>query len=151
MPHMKYIILIALIIIGAFFLLATHSRNLPTGLGLNNGKLSSCPAKKNCVSSQDQTTSHYIAPLILHGEAEIVMARLVSTINSMPGATVVETNGLYLRAEFSSSFWRFVDDLECYHDPDNTLVHIRSASRTGYYDFDANRKRVELLRAMLSE
>ncbi|MBW2641103.1 MAG: DUF1499 domain-containing protein, partial [Deltaproteobacteria bacterium] len=44
---------------------------------------------------------------------------------------------------------RFIDDLELYFNSSNGIISIRSASRVGYWDFGANRRRVELLRSEL--
>ncbi len=55
----------------------------------------------------------------------------------------------YIRAEFTSALFRFVDDVEFYFPEEQaseTVIHIRSASRVGYYDFGANRKRIERIR-----
>jgi len=39
--------------------------------------------------------------------------------------------------------WRFVDDVEFYLDETARVVHFRSASRMGYYDFGMNRRRMK--------
>jgi len=39
----------------------------------------------------------------------------------------------------------FVDDVEFFF-PDTAVIHMRSASRVGYSDFGANRKRLEKIR-----
>ena len=52
----------------------------------------------------------------------------------------------YLAATFTSSVFRFVDDLELRIDADQKTIHLRSASRVGHGDGGANRKRVELLK-----
>ncbi|PZO25782.1 MAG: DUF1499 domain-containing protein, partial [Betaproteobacteria bacterium] len=44
----------------------------------------------------------------------------------------------------------FVDDVEFRIDQGSGLLHVRSASRVGYSDLDANRKRVEQIRVLLS-
>ena len=63
---------------------------------------------------------------------------------------VVEDN--YIRAEFVSKIFRFVDDVEFYF-PDKKseelLIHVRSASRVGYSDLCVNRKRIEQIRRKL--
>ncbi len=59
----------------------------------------------------------------------------------MPRATLIEETEDYLRYEFESAIFRFVDDVELsFALPDQ--VHFRSASRTGYSDLGVNRKRV---------
>ena len=53
----------------------------------------------------------------------------------------------YLRAEFRSRLFRFVDDVELLVDPEAARIEIRSASRVGHSDLGVNRKRVEVIRA----
>jgi uncharacterized protein (DUF1499 family) len=44
-----------------------------------------------------------------------------------------------------------VDDVEFCFDTDSSLIHVRSASRTGYFDFGVNRKRIERIRSAFSK
>lgn len=57
-----------------------------------------------------------------------------------------EEQPLYFAATFSSAFFGFVDDVEVRIDPQQALIHLRSASRIGYSDFGANRKRLDQLK-----
>ena len=41
----------------------------------------------------------------------------------------------YLHATFKSRVFRFIDDLELFLNPSNGVISIRSAARTGYWDF----------------
>jgi len=52
----------------------------------------------------------------------------------------------YIHAEFRSSIFRFIDDVEFSFPTDKNIIHVKSASRKGYYDFGANRRRAERLR-----
>ena len=54
----------------------------------------------------------------------------------------------YLHAEFKSALLGFVDDVQFMADPAAGVIHMRSASRVGYSDLGANRKRVENIRAL---
>jgi uncharacterized protein (DUF1499 family) len=45
----------------------------------------------------------------------------------------------------------FVDDMEFRMDEAAGRIDVRSASRTGYYDFGVNRRRVEEIRARISQ
>ena len=45
-----------------------------------------------------------------------------------------------------SRVFEFVDDLELQIEPSQAVIHVRSAQRTGRYDFGVNRRRVEVLR-----
>lgn len=52
----------------------------------------------------------------------------------------------FIRAEFVSAIFRFVDDVEFYLDDRNKVIHVKSASRVGYSDLGVNRRRVENIR-----
>jgi uncharacterized protein (DUF1499 family) len=67
-------------------------------------------------------------------------------VGSMKGATVVSESPTYLRVEFRSDIFRFIDDVEFFIDAAASVIHVRSASRIGYYDFGTNRRRVEWIR-----
>jgi uncharacterized protein (DUF1499 family) len=72
--------------------------------------------------------------------------RLVSVLNSMARTRIVTIDEDYIHAEFTSHLFRFVDDVEFYFDQDGKTIHVRSASRTGYFDLGANKRRVEDIR-----
>ena len=57
--------------------------------------------------------------------------------------------GNYLYAEFRSKLLGYVDDVEFFHD--GAVIQVRSASRLGRRDFGVNRKRVEDLRALITQ
>jgi uncharacterized protein (DUF1499 family) len=74
------------------------------------------------------------------------MMRAREAIASTSGSRVVEIEGEYLRAEFTSRLFGFVDDLELLWNPAQEIFDVRSASRVGHGDLGANRRRVEALR-----
>jgi uncharacterized protein (DUF1499 family) len=47
--------------------------------------------------------------------------------------------------------FRFVDDFMLHLTPSDGIIHIRSASRTGYSDFGVNRRRVESIKKKLQQ
>jgi uncharacterized protein (DUF1499 family) len=109
--------------------------------------LADCPDSPNCVCSWvEPSDSHYVAPLQVENKTDVIK-RLAAVINTMPRSTITEESPQHLHAEFRSWLFGFVDDLDCILDEQGSVVHIRSASRTGYYDFGVNRKRVEAIRA----
>ena len=103
-----------------------------------------CPKSPNCVSSLAKDDTHAILLIEFKGEAEAALLHLSEVIKEM-GGTVVERDRSSLHATFSSRFFGFVDDVHCIIHKEH-LIDIRSASRTGYYDFGANRRRVEKIR-----
>jgi len=58
----------------------------------------------------------------------------------------VSDDGRHIRAEATSCLFRFVDDVDLVVDEAAGVIHMRSASRTGYSDLGANRKRLEAIR-----
>lgn len=112
-------------------------------------RLPACPDRPNCVITQAEGAvrdGQYIEPLPFTGEASHAMRRLAVALAAQPGCTVVEKDGLTLRAECRSKVFGFIDDVVCTADPEASVVHLRSAARTGWWDFGVNRERAEQLR-----
>jgi uncharacterized protein (DUF1499 family) len=137
---------ISLLVVIALFILGYMSHS-GQAHGLVEGQLKQCPDKPNCVSSEFVSDAeHYIEPLVYSADEEAqVMPRLKTIIYEMGGSIQIETTD-YLAATFTSSVFRFVDDLELRIDAGQKTIHLRSASRVGHGDGGANRKRVELLK-----
>ena len=115
-------------------------------VGVTSGRLLICPDSPNCVSSQSDDPRHAIAPLQYEGTAEKARALLIKTVLGMKRSRIVISEELYLHVEFTSTFFRFVDDVEFLLDDGKKLIHVWSASRVGNSDFGVNRKRVEEIR-----
>ena len=118
----------------------------PSSLGVTAGRLAPCPGSPNCVSSEAAAAEQRVEPLRYDGDAAQARARLLDVLNGMDRARIVQSTDDYVHVEFRSAVFGFVDDVEFYFSPPGTL-QVRSASRTGYYDFGVNRERVETLRA----
>ncbi len=134
-----------------FAVMAAQSRAGKTP-GLVDGQLKPCGDKPNCVSSMARASDpHHVDGLRFEpGNADAVWAELTSAIAEL-GGKLTHNAPPYLAATFTSDVFGFVDDVECVINNEAGTVHIRSASRVGYGDFDVNRKRVEALRASLAE
>lgn len=118
----------------------------PDNLGIRNGKLSPLPDSPNCVSSQSEDVAKKMPPLEI--DSDEPLKAIASVIeNEFPGARLVESDGNYMHFEFTSRLFRFVDDVEFFADGD--VVHFRSASRVGYSDMGANRKRIATIGQLL--
>jgi uncharacterized protein (DUF1499 family) len=119
----------------------------PKTLGVQAGKLKPCPNKPNCVSSQSETSdSHYIAPIVFSGSASDAMARIKKIIAATERTQVINEAPNYLYAEYKSKLMGYVDDVEFFADESAHVMHVRSASRLGYRDFNVNRERIEAIR-----
>jgi len=75
------------------------------------------------------------------------MSDLKKIIAGMKRAVIISETNTYLHIEFTSAFFRFVDDVEFFVDDTEKKIHVRSASRIGYSDFGVNRGRVEKIRS----
>jgi uncharacterized protein (DUF1499 family) len=133
-------------------LLAGCSGSSPV-LGVKNGKLIKCPDTPNCVNSQIKSTEHYIKPIHFEGNIKAFDRRLKEALKKTKNPKVISSRENYYRIEFTSSLFRFVDDVELYiSNPtlEELIIHVRSASRIGHSDLGVNRDRVEKLRSLLT-
>ena len=105
--------------------------------------LAPCPYSPNCVSTKSKDPDRTMAPLPYLTSGRESMDRLVAIVREMKRATIVSATPSYLHVEFRSALFRFVDDVEFALDDSARVIHFRSASRTGYYDFGVNRKRMK--------
>jgi uncharacterized protein (DUF1499 family) len=121
--------------------------------GVDGGAFLPCPGSPNCVSSMETEGTAAIAPIdyspLSRGQA---LDRLLSLLKADANCLIVEQKelqdgGIYVRAEYRSKLFRFVDDVEFLFPLESSLIHVKSASRVGYSDMGVNRKRVEALRA----
>ena len=70
-------------------------------------------------------------------------------IENSPRSEIVELDGDYLRAEVTSKWMKYVDDLEISFVPESNKLLVRSESRVGESDLGVNQKRVDLLKSKL--
>ncbi len=124
---------------------------LSTATQASEKQLPPCPSSPNCVSSQATDADHFIAPFKIIGNVEEAWAVLKKALISQSRTVITNETGGTLHAQATSLVFRFVDDIDVILDAKARLIHIRSASRTGYGDFGVNRKRVEMLRAQLQQ
>jgi uncharacterized protein (DUF1499 family) len=121
---------------------AGHS---PVDIGLKDGRLAPCPGRPNCVVSQGTDKRHHIDPIAYEGEKPAAVELIQQVVQELDGTRIVVQTDDYLHVEFKSKLMGFVDDVEFYF-PDSAVIHMRSASRVGYSDFGANRRRLEKIR-----
>lgn len=109
--------------------------------------LNPCGDKPNCVSTQDDREKHSLAPFMLTNDASL--DDIEEAALSLGRAKTAVKQSDYLRIEYTSRIFRFVDDLEL-RIKDGALI-VRSESRTGHSDFGVNRERTDKLRKALVE
>jgi uncharacterized protein (DUF1499 family) len=102
-------------------------------------------------SDAPQDDSHHIDPLRCGSNPTHAWQALVDHLTDSPAYTIIERRDDYLRAEARTRLLRFVDDVEFHLRPAQGEIAMRSASRIGYSDFGANRRRLESLRHVLAQ
>ncbi len=138
---LKYLVGFLLFMSVTFFLLGLKSQK-GKAPGLVKGKLAGCPAKPNCVSSEEGVQPEkQVKPL--SGTLKAAKDAVIAT-----GGTITSETDDYVSATYMSKIYKFVDDLEL-REAGNGTVHIRSASRVGYSDRGVNRRRVAEIRAAM--
>ena len=141
-PMLRWLIP-ALIVLALFDMSCATQGKRPAGI--TNGRLAPCPGQPNCVLSEAGAESSRIEPLTFVGTPEAAWVSLKRAVQAIGGTLKKEDND-YIWAIFQTRLFRFVDDMEFRMDAPNRSIHVRSASRVGYSDFGANRRRVEALR-----
>ena len=104
-----------------------------------------CPSSPNCVSSRDPDPARRVDPIPFRGTEEEAREAIKTVLRTLPRATIVAASGSLVRAEFRTRLG-FVDDVEFRIDEAAGVIHVRSASRKGYWDLGVNRRRVEAIR-----
>jgi uncharacterized protein (DUF1499 family) len=112
--------------------------------------LAPCPDSPNCVSSLAKDEDRRVAPLQVAETRQASMTRLQALLRQLDRVEFDVVGQSRIQARFSSRLLRFVDDVTFYIREDG-VVEVRSASRVGYWDLGANRRRVESLREQLAE
>ncbi|MEO1882296.1 MAG: DUF1499 domain-containing protein [Methyloprofundus sp.] len=109
---------------------------------LQEGKLPLCPTSPNCISSeQGMITAIDFSKM----EGQQAWLKLQKTIITQ-GGQIKNLQSDYLHAVFTTPLLEFVDDVQARLDLKSRQIHLRSASRTGYYDFGANRARLKKIK-----
>ncbi len=97
--------------------------------------LDACPDSPNCVRS----TSEFHVPI------DEVRKAVLEVLESMKAESVEESGDDRIHAVFRIAVFGFRDDVDISleeNEDSGTIVHVRSASRTGYSDLGVNSRRV---------
>lgn len=106
--------------------------------------LQPCPDSPNCVSSLSND-SYQIDPFVITGDGVSAMARLQRVLGERADTTIITLAKTYVTVEFRTALG-FIDDASFILEPAGNVIHVRSASRSGYWDLGKNRRRLEEIR-----
>ncbi len=114
-------------------------------------QLAPCPPLMNCVcSSGGASRRHRIEPIKIEGEPAEFFRKIKMLLETTARTELLVATDTYIHAVCRTRVG-FIDDLEVSLSACQRVAHVRSASRFGYYDLGANRRRVEAIRLQLRE
>jgi len=129
------------LIIFSLVLLAACSSWLPDSqkqAATATNPLPECPDSPNCVRKSVQFSP----------ETDQVVLAVKKALEEMKASTI-DVDGLSIRAVFTIPVFGWKDDLSINVSADSTgsgsILHLRSASREGYWDLGVNSRRVKKL------
>ncbi len=108
----------------------------------SQSQLAPCPSSPNCFSTKEET-NRKIKPLAFVGSLEESKSRLKELIAGMERTKLVEEQATFLHFTFTTKIFEFVDDVTFEFDEANRIIHFRSASRVGWSDIWANKRRMK--------
>ena len=115
----------------------------------NNARhMAPCPKSPNCVSSRSVSPKCYVEPLQYATSWANARKMLLSILGTLQRTQIVMAEQHYIHIEFRSRLFRFIDDVEFFAVAPENSIHLRSASRTGYWDMGVNRRRIEKIRRL---
>lgn len=143
-------------------MLGACSTVLTPDFGVRQGKLSPCPPKRDCISTQATDPDHHIAPISYSSNRDQARLDLIKAVYAVGDARLVSNHSTYLRVEYptenhnsqSSQYYyqpdSAVDEVEFYLSPATHDIEMRSIARLGLFDVGANRDRLEKIRAVFA-
>ena len=140
--------MLATAVLASGLLLLVATSCVGPAVGLEGGALRACPGSPNCVSSEAaRGDASWVEPLSIPAgvDPESAFDALTEVLGAQ--ATLATREPQYVHAVFKTRLLRFRDDFEARLDAEARVIQVRSASRLGYSDLGANRRRVEAIRA----
>jgi uncharacterized protein (DUF1499 family) len=148
------------LVIFLVLVLSACSTVLTPDFGVRQGKLTPCPPKRDCISTQETDPEHHIDPIAYSSNRNQARLDLIKAIFAVGDARLVSNHSTYLRVEYptenhdnkSSQYYyqpeSAVDEVEFYLSPATHDIEMRSIARLGLFDVGANRDRLEKIRAV---
>lgn len=121
-------------------------------IGLNNGSLMPCNDRANCAITQmvdDQRPN--VEPINYSCSRKTAYDLIKQIVLGLARTKIITQKPDYIHATFTSWFWHFVDDVEFYFPENESVIHMRSASRTGTYDLGVNKRRLKKIKKIFDQ
>lgn len=110
--------------------------------GLFKGKLQACKETPNCICTEEFDNKN-AEPIDIRGVETATAWEALKRVVIATGGKIESDDGKYLWATYTTPVLRFVDDFEARLDEQQSVIHLRSASRVGHGDMGVNKKRIE--------
>jgi len=138
-PFLKYGLIAAAVIVGIILFSrfqGSRSSDFNEMMQSNNNPFPECPDSPNCVR---------ISVPFAQPTSRIFFLATQAVEDLQPAEFSSSSNELTVNAVFEIPVFGFRDDLQMKIEGEdrNHVLHIRSASRTGYSDLGVNRRRVQ--------
>ncbi|MAS95396.1 MAG: hypothetical protein CMO55_19525 [Verrucomicrobiales bacterium] len=104
------------------------------------------PGTPNFVSSKASKKDRHVEPLKINGDSTQALSDLKDIVSSFPRTEITHISSDELRAETTSPFFGFVDDLVFILQPEESQIEVRSSSRVGHSDMGTNAERIQKIR-----
>lgn len=105
-----------------------------------------CPSSPNCISSIEKEQSKSFSSISYSLEQDSVIKVITNYSTSLEGWSIVHKEDCYLHFVVTTKVGKFIDDVEFFIEESKSLIHFRSKSRKGWYDFNANKRRMKKLK-----
>ncbi len=109
----------------------------------NLNPLPICPKSPNCFRSELNTKKYFKRPLKFKNDLNTSNAELIALISNYENTELVNKSSDQLEFLFTTKVGKFVDEVSFQFDEDNNCIHFRSASRKGWSDMGANKRRMK--------
>ena len=107
-------------------------------------RLKKCPSSPNCVCTIDtEVAKKKMDALSYSGSLADAKTALKEAVAEMKRTQLKTEEADYLHFTFKTALGGFIDDVEFEFDDANKKIHFRSASRVGYSDMGANKRRMK--------
>lgn len=134
----------------ALFLSIFSFTTLSFAFAENSERLKPCPNSPNCVNSLHPQGNSKIEP-IYSKDTRKTLKKLEMILENLARSKKITIEEGYLHFQIRSFLFGFIDDVECQAFPQEGIIHIKSAAKSGYYDFNVNKNRVKKIKQALEK
>ena len=122
-----------------------------TTMSSQDNPLPACPSSPNCFRSTHLADKSSKQPMVFTGAMEAAQAKLRELLKDYKGATLEKADGPTMHYTFVTRIAKFTDDVVFFFDESNGQLHFRSASRVGWSDMGANRRRIKRIKKLWAQ